>query len=88
MGISDILAELDLPPSGITRFENIIPYPKQVNLELPAKVVDPAATQMILLYYSTQIVLRKILNLVHKELYREDKKLSECQSPLLSSGPA
>ncbi|KAI9841557.1 MAG: hypothetical protein M1837_000603 [Sclerophora amabilis] len=52
---SDILAELDLPPSGISRLEEKITLPMgQSNLE-----------SEIWMYYYAQISLRRLLNRVH-----------------------
>ncbi|KAI9805323.1 MAG: hypothetical protein M1833_005776 [Piccolia ochrophora] len=53
---SDILAELDLPPSGITRLEEVMPFPS------PRR-------SLIWAYYAGQIGLRKLLNRVHSALY-------------------
>ncbi|EED15816.1 hypothetical protein TSTA_009380 [Talaromyces stipitatus ATCC 10500] len=66
---SDILAELDLPPSGISRSEDRIDLPK--GLHYPED-------SCIMLFYSAQIHLRKVLNRVHTYLYKTSngKKLS------------
>ncbi|KAI9812570.1 MAG: hypothetical protein M1827_004559 [Pycnora praestabilis] len=65
---SDILAELDLPHSGISRYEDTIPLPKGVTLSEH----DAGQTTMGI-YYSAQIQLRKILNRAHSALYAVDK---------------
>ncbi|KAI9753975.1 MAG: hypothetical protein M4579_004905 [Chaenotheca gracillima] len=49
---SDILAELDLPPSGISRFEDNVTLPGTIDSE-------------IWFYYNAQITLRVLLNRVH-----------------------
>ncbi|KAI9817330.1 MAG: hypothetical protein M1826_001645, partial [Phylliscum demangeonii] len=54
---SDILAELDLPPSGISRLEEVMPFPM-------------TQTSLMWSYYSAQIYLRKLLNRVHLTLYK------------------
>ena len=70
---SDILAELDLPASGISRSENRIDLPKgRFTLSLPNEVRAPSTMMMIL--YSAQIHLRKMLNRVHTDLYKSDKQ--------------
>ena len=65
---SDILAEVELPPSGITRYEG------QMHQELPSKVtLDPinetSDMDAALRFYSYQVSLRRELNRVHKALY-------------------
>ncbi|KAE8397232.1 hypothetical protein BDV37DRAFT_292333 [Aspergillus pseudonomiae] len=70
---SDILAELDLPASGISRSEARISLPKgRFTLNLPNEVSTPSTTMMF--YYSAQIYLRKVLNRVHTELYKVNKQ--------------
>ncbi|KAI9820417.1 MAG: hypothetical protein M1832_003750 [Thelocarpon impressellum] len=59
---SDILAELDLPPSGITRMEDAMPFPK-----------FRSDDTIIGLYYLAQIGLRKLLNRVHNSLYKPER---------------
>lgn len=70
---SDILAELDLPASGISRWESRIDFPKGVFAHsIPNEIHAPST--MMMLYYSAQIHLRKVLNRVHTDLYKADKK--------------
>ncbi|KAJ9319696.1 transcriptional regulator family: Fungal Specific TF [Paecilomyces variotii] len=70
---SDILAELDLPASGISRSEARISLPKGVfTLTLPNEIRAPST--MMMFYYSAQIHLRKVLNRVHTDLYKAEKK--------------
>ena len=72
--LSDILAELDLPASGISRAESRIDLPKGVyTITLPNEIRAP--TTMMMFYYSAQIHLRKVLNRVHTDLYKAE---SEC----------
>ncbi|KAI9710171.1 MAG: hypothetical protein M1812_007502 [Candelaria pacifica] len=67
---SDLLAELDLPHSGISRYEDSIPLPKGVTLrDHDSNHKKPA----VMIYYSAQIYLRKILNRAHTALYRTKK---------------
>ncbi|KAI9794155.1 MAG: hypothetical protein M1835_006745 [Candelina submexicana] len=62
---SDILAELDLPHSGISRYEDSMPLPRGVTLG------DHEHNKpIIMIYYSTQIHLRRILNRAHTALYQ------------------
>ncbi|KAI9675577.1 MAG: hypothetical protein M1817_000943 [Caeruleum heppii] len=56
---SDILAELDLPQSGITRYEYTMPFPK-----------GKPGEELMWTYYLAQIGLRKLLNRVHSSLYK------------------
>ncbi|CUS09213.1 unnamed protein product [Tuber aestivum] len=69
---SDILAELDLPPSGISRLEDSMP--------LPSGITDSSSTEgtdednsLMWMYYLAQIALRKLLNRAHTSLYKRDK---------------
>lgn len=69
---SDILAELDIPASGISRSESRIDIPTgRFTLSLPNEICAPSTMMMI--YYSTQIHLRKVLNRIHTDLYKADK---------------
>lgn len=66
---SDILAELDLPASGISRLADQIALPKgNFTLDLSNEVESPNVTMM--LFYSAHIYLWKILNWVHTGLYK------------------
>ncbi|KAB8212798.1 hypothetical protein BDV33DRAFT_231553 [Aspergillus novoparasiticus] len=70
---SDILAELDLPASGISRSESRISLPKgRFTLHLPNEISAPSTKMMF--YYSSQIHLRKLLNHVHTDLYKGEKQ--------------
>ncbi|KAI9927385.1 hypothetical protein MW887_002997 [Aspergillus wentii] len=69
---SDILAELDLPASGISRSEARISLPKgRFTLSLPNEICAPST--MMMFFYSAQIHLRKVLNRVHTDLYKVEK---------------
>lgn len=72
---SDILAELDLPASGISRSEGRIDLPKGHYTFL-----DPFTQKnsTIMFFYSAQIHLRKVLNQIHTDLYKasDSKHLS------------
>lgn len=65
---SDILAELDLPPSGISRYEHA--YSKHCH---PRGIAVSFWTDLqqnkVMYYYSAQLQLRRILNSIHSELY-------------------
>lgn len=81
---SDILAELDLPASGISRSEGRISLPKGVfTLKLPNEIRAPST--MMMFYYSAQIHLRKVLNRVHTDLYKAESKHAMCLLALESS---
>ncbi|KAI9724738.1 MAG: hypothetical protein M1812_000013 [Candelaria pacifica] len=67
---SDLLAELDLPHSGISRYEDTMPLPRGVTLGDH----DPEHNkQVTMIYYSAQIQLRKVLNRAHSALYRTEE---------------
>lgn len=67
---SDVLAELDLPPSGISRLEDSMPLPSGLS-------TDPIAGDLceddplMWMYYLAQIALRKLLNRAHTALYKQ-----------------
>lgn len=69
---SDILAEMDLPPSGISRFEgmmqNAMPTIETLRsrTSIPDEAIKNAET---LRYYCYQIQLRRTLNAIHLHLY-------------------
>jgi hypothetical protein len=70
---SDLLAELDIPASGISRSESRMPIPKgKWTIDLPNDVTAPNTKMM--LFYSAQIYLRKFLNRVHTHLYKAEKQ--------------
>lgn len=70
---SDLLAELDLPASGISRSEGRISLPSgPFTLSVPNEIHAPN-TMMMMLYFS-QIHLRKVLNCVHTDLYKVEKQ--------------
>jgi ribosomal protein S15P/S13E len=64
---SDILAELQLPQSGILQFESHMPYPSVEfarSHNIPSEVAEG---------YIAQLYLRKQLNKVHNLLYDPEK---------------
>ncbi|KAL7272549.1 hypothetical protein RUND412_004639 [Rhizina undulata] len=76
---SDVLAELDLPPSGISRLEDSMMLPSAValpSLDSEAKEDDP----LMWMYYLAQIALRKLLNRVHTALYKNKGSLDSPRS--------
>jgi hypothetical protein len=87
---SDILAEVLLPPSGITRYEakmlfdmpngiTLQPNPDEAN---PNPLTSAPNIFRILRFYSAQIQLRRTLNDIHTHLYNDkDKELPEDQKP-------
>jgi hypothetical protein len=86
---SDILAEIPLPPSGITRYQakmiaempnGVTSEPNSDEIGLNSFIGTPHIFQ-ILRFYSTQIQLRRTLNDVHFYLYKD--KESYDQKPLL-----
>ena len=70
---SDILAELDLPPSGISSWESRIKeFPSSIIVvlgDLP-QTLDPNTSERVVMYYSAQVGLRKLLNDVRASLYK------------------
>ncbi|OJJ51851.1 hypothetical protein ASPSYDRAFT_63108 [Aspergillus sydowii CBS 593.65] len=77
---SDILAELDLPASGISRSESRISLPTgRFTISLSNNISAPNTMMMFL--YSAQIHLRKILNRVHTDLYKVEKQGETRWSP-------
>ncbi|KAJ5316086.1 hypothetical protein N7476_006393 [Penicillium atrosanguineum] len=69
---SDLLAELDIPASGISRSEGRMGLPKGVFIPLPDESGAPSTIMMM--FYSAQIHLRKVLNRVHTDLYKVEKQ--------------
>lgn len=72
---SDILAELDYPHSGLSAMEGTVNWPNNVlDEEASRKIVSETATDldMINIYYSAQLFLRKHLNQIHTRLYGID----------------
>ena len=70
---SDILAEMDLPPSGITRYES-----KQCS-DLPTSITiehdrEHNGRDNIHRFYSYQIQLRRTMNDIHSMLYKQGMK--------------
>lgn len=63
---SQILAELEFPPSGISRLENRIPLPFAAAEERN----DPQKAYQF--FFLAEIALRRLLNRVHSHLYRLD----------------
>ncbi|KAJ6117937.1 hypothetical protein N7523_005688 [Penicillium sp. IBT 18751x] len=76
---SDLLAELDIPASGISRSEGRISLPRGVSLPLPDEGGAPSTIMMM--FYLAQIALRKILNQVHTDLYKVEKQGQTRWSP-------
>ncbi|OQV07394.1 Fungal Zn2-Cys6 binuclear cluster domain-containing protein [Cladophialophora immunda] len=71
---SDIAAELELPLSGIGRYESPQhkEFPTSITLE---RIPESSVDDDILRFYSYQIQLRTTMNSVHATLYRESKNL-------------
>ena len=68
---SDILAELDLPHSGISRLEDRMDLPNWSTLHYS----PDSREYLVIHYYWAQIHLRKILNRAHSALYNSGSKL-------------
>ena len=69
---SDILAEVDLPPSGITRYEGMQykEMPTGLTLEL-VPGLELTGQEDILRFYSYQVQLRRTMNDIHSVLYKK-----------------
>jgi len=70
---SDFLAELDLPPSGISRLEDTMLLPSGTSSPSSAYAEIVPDDPLIWMYSLAQIALRKLLNRVHTALYKQDK---------------
>ena len=64
--ISDILAELPCPHSGILNFEEDMPPPN-----LPAAGEEGFDDRILILYHG-QLMMRKHLNMLHGMFYKPD----------------
>lgn len=74
---SDILAELDYPHSGLSAMEGTVNWPNNVlDEEASRSIVSDTATDldMINIYYSAQLFLRKHLNQIHTRIYSVDRE--------------
>lgn len=75
---SDILAEVLLPPSGITRLEQYMFHsmPTGVTLDTNPDQFVPTTSRsaIILRFYSQQIQLRRTLNDIHHNIYGKNKE--------------
>lgn len=67
---SDILAELNLVPSGILQYENLLPYPN-----LPVMRSQLGFSDAVAYSYAAQLYLRKRLNKISGSLYDPNKML-------------
>ncbi|KAI9836789.1 MAG: hypothetical protein M1819_000954 [Sarea resinae] len=77
---SDLLAEMDLPPSGITRYEDasFFSMPNCISLDgVPHAPAPGSADETMMRYYYAQITIRKILNRAHTALYSAEKTTSK-----------
>ncbi|KAH8810796.1 hypothetical protein F5884DRAFT_749206 [Xylogone sp. PMI_703] len=75
---SQILAELEFPPSGISRLENSIPLP------FTGEDEREEAQKVYRLFLLAEIALRRLLNRVHSHLYKLDVTDPPANSPATS----
>jgi hypothetical protein len=80
VGGSDLLAELDLPHSGITQFEETVGLPggfdpTPMSPRSPSEEVHPAGRDE-LWYFLAEVALRRLLNRVSNLLYNNRKTSS------------
>ena len=81
---SDIAAELELPLSGIGRYES--PQHKELPTDVTLQKIPESGTDdNILRFYSYQIQLRRTMNSIHAMLYRESKNLQTKPSDSIMS---
>ena len=73
---SDILAELDIPPSGIHEVQGDVPYPE--GTPDTTRLGNGEEPSEIMTYYSAQLYLRKLLNDIQKELYQQSEWQPAC----------
>ncbi|OBT71578.1 hypothetical protein VF21_09296 [Pseudogymnoascus sp. 05NY08] len=66
---SDIVAELEVPQSGILSLESIMPWPNLAMAEHNNEISAKASW-----CYSMQLVYRKKLNIIHRDLYGPGKE--------------
>lgn len=77
---SDILAELNLVPSGILQYEDILPYPDLIVMREKLGFSDAVAFS-----YAAQLYLRKRLNRISGSLYDPNNKPNaETQKEILA----
>jgi len=69
------LAELDIPPSGIQEVQQDVPYPKGT-MDQGEFVHGDTGRPEVMVYYSFQLHMRKLLNDIQKELYQQSRPLS------------
>ena len=79
---SDILAEVELPPSGITRYES------RQHKEMPTGVTLESIPELdgqedLLRFYSYQVQLRRSINDIHTMLYRTGPLANKFKKPSL-----
>ncbi|KFZ15957.1 hypothetical protein V501_02491 [Pseudogymnoascus sp. VKM F-4519 (FW-2642)] len=66
---SDIVAELEVPQSGILSLESIMPWPNLIMAEKNNEISAKASW-----CYSMQLVYRRKLNIIHRDLYGPGKE--------------
>lgn len=73
---SDILAELDYPHSGSATMEDTVNWPNGVNDDEASRSIvgSKEDLEIINIYYSAQLFLRKHLNRIHVQIYNVDRE--------------
>jgi hypothetical protein len=84
---SDLLAELDLPHSGIVYFEEAMNLPKSFPFDATATTQDELQGVDDLWYFSAEINLRRLLNRVSHTIYTDAHKPSLPDELLNFVGP-
>ncbi|KAG8532589.1 uncharacterized protein KY384_002466 [Bacidia gigantensis] len=73
---SDILAEIDLPPSGIRKLDSV-PYPDGYYPDDVEISSDDQSKSLVMQFYSYQLHLRKLLDWIQLEVYPPGQGLTE-----------
>lgn len=76
---SDILAELNLVPSGILQYEKLLPYPHGITMVNTLGFDEPVVWS-----YHAQLYLRKRLNEISGKLYNPEKIVRPDDQKILS----
>lgn len=69
---SDLLAELDMPHSGISQFEEMMELPQRFDFDFPSSPYGFSPGTDNLWYFLAEIALRRLLNRVSHLLYATD----------------
>lgn len=68
---SQLLAEYDFPPSGLSRLESVIPLPIPLD-----SFGEPTADETQMLFFLALVSCRRLLNRIHLNLYARGRVMS------------